>query len=136
MDGQYSLVRELVPDKDGSLLMAKTFYAGNQQGQQGFQGCIGKFHYNSFEMELRLDENGAGGAADGAGGGNELMAQRGEPADGTEEDNNRFRPNRAHHFYRLHRQRREGGTSGSAIVQLEAIRGVVQGCSQVECDQS
>ncbi|KAI3422308.1 Hmr-1p [Globodera pallida] len=132
VDGQYRLLRELVPDKEGSLFAARTFFAGSQQGQQGFQGCIGKFHYNSFEMGLRLDESAVEGTLNTAGG-NELGVAPGGPTSARlqQEEDNRFRRFRLHH---QHRQRRE--PPNPVIVRLDTVKGVVQGCSQLAtCDK-
>jgi hypothetical protein len=113
VDGQFTLMRELDPSRDGLLFVPKNLLAGNQPGSQGFQGCIGKFHYNSIGMSLRLDgEMGTNNElAQNVGGGDEM----------------RFRRNR---FQLPHRHRRDQ-QGGQGIVRLEAAKGVVQGCSQV-----
>ncbi|KAL3113056.1 hypothetical protein niasHT_013521 [Heterodera trifolii] len=137
VDGQYRLLRELVPDKETALFVARTFFAGSQQGQQGFQGCIGKFHYNSFEMGLRLDEGTVEGTLNVAAG-NDLqlnVASGGGPAAPTrphreEDGEGRVRRYRPHQ----HRHRREPPNPG--IVRLDTVKGVVQGCSQLAtCDK-
>ena len=114
VDGQFTLMRELDPSRDGLLFVPKNLLAGNQPGSQGFQGCIGKFHYNSIGMSLRLD------GEMGAPGNNELVQNGGGGG-----DEMRFRRNR---FQLRHRRDQQGG---QGIVRLEAAKGVVQGCSQV-----
>lgn len=75
---------------------------------------MGKFHYNSIGMSLRLDESGGQNLAY-----NELQG-------GMTGEEMRFRRNR---LQMPQRHRRD--QSGQGIIRLEATKGVVQGCSQV-----
>uniref|UniRef100_A0A915LUW4 Uncharacterized protein n=1 Tax=Meloidogyne javanica TaxID=6303 RepID=A0A915LUW4_MELJA len=87
IDGQYSIQKELDPDRDGLLFVPKHLYAGNQPGSNGFLGSM---------------------------------------------EDSRFRRNRLH--LPIRHKRYQNNDQG--IVRLEAMKGVVQGCSQLAtCDK-
>ena len=135
IDGQYSLVRELDPSRDGLLFVPKTLFVGNQPGSQGFQGCVGKFHYNSIGMSLRLDrEEGQQSQRGGMGPEQQQNAGGDQQQMVGGNDEMRFRRNR---FQLPQRHRRDPASAATGgIVRLEAIKGVVQGCSQLAtCDK-
>jgi hypothetical protein len=129
IDGQYSLVRELDPSRDGLLFVPKTLFVGNQPGSQGFQGCVGKFHYNSIGMSLRLDrEEGQQPQRGGMGPEQQQNAGGDQQQMVGGNDEMRFRRNR---FQLPQRHRRDPASAATGgIVRLEATKGVVQGCSQ------
>lgn len=136
IDGQNSITRELDPNRDGLLFVPKNLYAGNQPGQFGFQGCIGKFHYNSIGMNLRLDEkSGPQVFSDG----NNQRNENELTGNSNGNEDMRFRRNRfnlQHHNYKYDNRHRRDQQGTQGIVRLEAIKGVVQGCSQLTtCDK-
>lgn len=130
IDGQYSIQKELDPDRDGLLFVPKHLYAGNQPGNQGFLGCLGKFYYNSIGMNLRLNNNNEQRIEQNNNiflNNNEIIQNNGDTT-----TDSRFRRNRLH--LPIRHKRYQNNDQG--IVRLEAMKGVVQGCSQLAtCDK-
>ncbi|CAK5095981.1 unnamed protein product [Meloidogyne enterolobii] len=131
IDGQYSIQKELDPDRDGLLFVPKHLYAGNQPGSNGFLGCLGKFYYNSIGMNLRLNNNNEQRIEQNNIFSNNEMVQNNN-GDTTAMEDSRFRRNRLH--LPIRHKRYQNNDQG--IVRLEAMKGVVQGCSQLAtCDK-
>ena len=117
IDGQYSIQKELDPDRDGLLFVPKHLYAGNQPGSNGFLGCLGKFYYNSIGMNLRLNNNNEQRIEQNNIFSNNNEMVQNNNGDTTAMEDSRFRRNRLH--LPIRHKRYQNNDQG--IVRLEAM---------------